>query len=97
MPTTTPPLSLVPAPEPGKHDGYTTEPTRVRLWADRNGDGVVIEWGIDGADDDGNYTEGCWTYDTRDEALAAIPEFIAAATFDGVSWHWRARRPALVA
>lgn len=33
------------------------------------------EWFIDGVDAEGHYTEACWSFDTEEEAAAAIPEF----------------------
>lgn len=56
---------------------YIDTPTRVRVFNEDYG------WSIDGVDDAGGYTEAVWdSYDgrrmTRDQALAAAPEFAAA-------------------
>lgn len=62
------------------NDTYTTTPTHLRLWADVwvNADTrepVGTEWYIDGADDEGNFTEMCWSFDTYAEALMCLSEF----------------------
>ena len=33
------------------------------------------EWHLDAADNFGRYSDECWTFETWDEALAALPEF----------------------
>lgn len=65
------------------HVDYTTEPTHLRLCFEAG------EWLIDGRDDDGRYTEPCWSYDTRDEALADLADFVEKATQSGIVWRWR--------
>lgn len=65
------------------NDTYTTTPTHLRLWADvglftpatRGEPTVYVEWFIDGADDEGNFTEMCWSFDTYAEALECLSEF----------------------
>jgi hypothetical protein len=64
-------------------DAYTIEPTHVRVFNEDS-----EQWTIDGADNDLNYTESCWSYDTFAEAVAAIPEFVEHATMSGVRWQW---------
>lgn len=76
-------------------DGYTSEPTHLRVYNDgyvtEEGDGA---WSIDGADDDGNYTEGVWSgYATMADALAEAEAFIEATQRDRVTWKWDAARP----
>lgn len=65
-------------------DEYTSTPTHIRVFEDAG------EWFVDGADNDLRYTEACWSYDTFDEALAAIPEFVAEASSE---WRWDSQRP----
>jgi hypothetical protein len=67
-------------------DGYTSEPTHIRLTGDCG------EWTIDGVDNDLRYTEPVWTFDTFDEAVAAIPEFVKD-TAERVTWKWDTNRP----
>lgn len=58
-------------------DYYISTPTKVRVFCE--GD----HWAIDGADDDGRYTEAVWTYwdgvefDTMEHALARAAAFAA--------------------
>lgn len=71
---------------------YTTRPTHVRLYSESYPDGNV-EWFIDGADDDGNYTEACWSYDSYGEAVANLADFVEVqTTHAGVVWDWRPQR-----
>jgi hypothetical protein len=51
-------------------DGYTNNLTHLRLFDE--GDG----WVIDGADDAGNYSVDLFKYDTREEALQHVEEFV---------------------
>ena len=80
-------------------DGYTTEPTHVRIFSevayDRHDLSHVkwIEWHIDGADDDGNCTEAIWSYGTHAEAVEAIEEFVDVTAMTDVTWRWSAHRP----
>lgn len=75
-----------------KDDPYTSEPTRVRIFTEEWSEGTSFT--IDGADNDGHYTEGCWSgYATLEEALATVPAFIEATTLDGVVWKWDTARP----
>lgn len=74
-------------PSTPEADCYTTTPTRLRIWSDGG------EWFLDGADDRGAFTEGCWSYDTHAAAVAALAEFVDARRLDGVTWQWRTRRP----
>jgi hypothetical protein len=32
-------------------------------------------WSVDGLDGEGRYTESCWNFDTREQALFAVDEF----------------------
>lgn len=45
------------------------------------------EWALDGADDEGNYSGSCWTYETFEEAVADLDDF--AWTFPNL----RGKRP----
>ena len=72
---------------------YTTRPTHVRLYSDTHSTDDNVEWLIDGADDDGNYTEACWSYDSYGEAVANLADFVEVqATHAGVVWDWRPQR-----
>lgn len=55
------------------HDDYTdpAKVVRIRLFEEKPGG----DWSIDGVDENGHYTEACWSYATEAEARAAIPEF----------------------
>ena len=65
-------------------DAYTDEPTHVRIYSDGK------EWFLDGADDEGNYTEQCWSYDSHEAAAADVAEFVKITSEDsGVKWKWR--------
>lgn len=68
-------------------DAYTDEPTHIRIFSDGR------EWFVDGADDEGNYTEQCWSYASFDEAGADVENFIKnTATYSHVAWKWRQPR-----
>jgi hypothetical protein len=68
-------------------DAYTDEPTYVRIFTDG------MEWFIDGVDNEGNYTESCWSFDSHEEAAANVEDFVKIATEDwGVTWKWRQPR-----
>jgi hypothetical protein len=71
----------------------TIRPTRLRIFTeDWWGEGTSFT--IDGADNDGNYTESCWSgFPTLEAALAAAPEFVEAAKADGIVWEWDTARP----
>jgi hypothetical protein len=80
---------------PTDHDGYTTEPTHLRVFGEfsMTPDGAThAEWFIDGADDDGNYTESYWSYDTFAEAIADLPDFVEKNATSGVTFVWRSAR-----
>ena len=64
---------------------YATEVTHLRIFDE--GDG----WALDAADDEGNYSEAVWKYDSMQEALAAAPEFVEALPDYGVTMNWRKR------
>lgn len=69
------------------NDVYTADPTHVRIHSDG------IAWFVDGADDEGRYTEACWSYDTHAEACADAENFVKAATRDyHYTWNWRNSR-----
>ena len=55
-------------------DGYTSEPTAVRIYREDHGDDWP--WCIDGVDADGHFTEAIWRFATHPEAIEALPEFI---------------------
>jgi hypothetical protein len=92
----TAPLTLVPSLT-DDHDGFTTEPTHVRVFPLRDLNGRITDWNIDGVDDDDNATSLWWKdYPTRDAALADVPAFVERAALGGVTWRWREPiRPAL--
>jgi hypothetical protein len=71
-------------------DGYTSQPTHIRVYREDTGDEYV--WHLDGADNDGNYTVEVRTYETMQQALDSIPLFVADSTFDGVEWRWDVTR-----
>ena len=59
-------------------DEYTTKPTHLRIFSDaayRDDGFLEVEWFIDGRDDNGKYTEMCWSYDSFEEAVSALSEF----------------------
>ena len=55
-------------------DGYTSEPTHLRIYKEDSGDGWL--WQLDGADDDLNYTEDVRSYATHAEAVEAMAQFV---------------------
>ena len=58
---------------PRRTDHYITpdEVTRVRVfWED-------TQWSVDGVDDQGGYTEACWSFDSINEAKDAVADFVA--------------------
>lgn len=64
-------------------DCYTSNPTHLRIsrdWPDG--------WMVDGADDFGNYTLDYRTFDTFQEAVDFMPEFVRQTTEDGVVWRF---------
>ena len=68
-------------------DAYTDEPTHIRIFSDG------VEWFVDGADDEGNCTEQCWSYDGHASASADVKNFIDnTALHSGVKWKWRQPR-----
>lgn len=71
-----------------QNDGYTDKPTHVRVFqTDVNEDGA--EWGIDGGDDQGNYTPNFWSFKTHAEAVENIPLFIKDCERDNIKFQWR--------
>ncbi len=68
-------------------DPYTTVVTNLRIFSDGN------EWMLDGSDGAGRYTESCWTFDSFEAAVAAMPEFVANQPANGVVFQWRSLRP----
>lgn len=64
-------------------DAYTDEPTHVRIFSDGN------EYFVDGADDEGNYTEMCWSFDSFAEAIEEMADFVKLSTEAGAKWKWR--------
>lgn len=51
---------------------YSTGPfVKCRIF---NG-GLDRDWCLDAVDATGNYSESCWSFDTFDQAVAALPEF----------------------
>lgn len=83
-------------------DGYTSEPTHIRIYVEEGGlcydehgqptEGDCLT--IDGADDEGRYTEGVWSgYTSVERAVLDVPNFIRATEADGVQWKWNPDRP----
>lgn len=66
---------------------FTDKVTHLRVHTDGS------EWFIDGADDSGDYTEACWSYDSFAGAVAALPEFYAALSDYGVTFTPDPSRP----
>lgn len=60
-------------------DAYTAAPVKARIFAAHSSSvrhGVrLYRWDLDGVDPDGRYTEACWSFDSWQEALAAVPDF----------------------
>ena len=67
-------------------DEYTSVVTRLRIFDE--GDG----WALDGADDVGRYTEAIWKYDSHEEAVAAMPEFVDWLEETQIKLRWRKDR-----
>ena len=67
-------------------DEYTSVVTRLRIFDE--GDG----WALDGADDVGRYTEAVWKYDSHEEAVAAMPEFVDWLEETQIKLRWRKDR-----
>ena len=67
-------------------DEYTSVVTRLRVFDE--GDG----WALDGADDVGRYTEAIWKYDSHEEAVAAMPEFVDWLEETQIKLRWRKDR-----
>lgn len=66
---------------------YTTHPTHVRIFEDAG------EWFLDGADDELNYTEACWSFDSFKGAVEAVEEFVASvAATPRHEWRWNVQR-----
>lgn len=55
-------------------DGYTSNPTHLRIWQDETGDEWT--WHIDGANSEGRYTEDVRRFVTEQEAIDMIAEFV---------------------
>lgn len=70
---------------------YTKEPTHLRIFSDsRVNDNPSREWFVDGANDVGNYTEMCWSYDSFEDAVNDLADFVnTSTTAGGVAWKWR--------
>jgi hypothetical protein len=67
-------------------DNYTTTPTHLRVWNDGK------EWFVDAADNEGRYTESCWSADSFEEAVSLMQEFVEAQFYNGVTFRWDANR-----
>lgn len=68
------------------NDHYITDPTHVRLFSDGR------EWFLDGANDEGGYTEVCYRFDTFNEARDAMPHFVMSCQDCGITFHWQSPR-----
>lgn len=60
---------------PPGDDGYTVNPTTVRMYREDTGD--EWPWHLDGVDGSGHYTEACERYASEGEALANVERFVA--------------------
>ncbi len=68
-------------------DGYTTEPTHLRVFCEGPGG-----WTIDGADAHHRYTEDVRSYATWQEAFDRLPEFVDDLREDGITFKWQLYR-----
>lgn len=73
----------------GLRDNYATRVTHLRIFTDAFEN---TEWMLDGADDKGNYTESCWTFDSFEAAVEAMPAFVGNQPSNGVTFEWRNQR-----
>jgi hypothetical protein len=69
-------------------DPYTSEPNHLRIYWEETGD--RWKWHLDGADQQGRYTEEVRRFETHEQAVASIPEFVEES---GVRWRWQQDRP----
>jgi hypothetical protein len=69
-------------------DEYTDKPTHLRVYRHETGDDWP--WHLDGADNDGRYTEDLSRFATRDECFDAAPQFIRDNSH--LTWEWDAAR-----
>jgi hypothetical protein len=68
-------------------DGYTSEPTHLRIFREETGD--QWPWHVDAADDAGNYTEVVGRFATHDAAVTTMPQFIDEVTACySPQWRW---------
>lgn len=64
-------------------DEYTSTPTHIRCY-EENG-----EWFVDAVDiRTAEFTDPCWSYDTQDEALRNVAEFVSYAEFYLFAFDW---------
>lgn len=65
-------------------DDYTTTPTHLRIFSDG------AEWFLDAVDDQGRFTEACWSYDSFQDAVNDLASFVELqTTYAGVTFQWR--------
>ena len=84
-------------------DPYTSRPTHLRVYREDTGD--EYPWHIDGADNEGRFTEDVRRFETQAECLTYADLFVADTTYDGVKiashrvWlrHHNAKQPTLAA
>lgn len=70
---------------------YAERITHIRVFKEDD------QWSLDGRDESDNYTGACWSYDTWDRAIAAVPDFIIALSEDyGVTIEWRHETAAMM-
>ena len=65
-------------------DPYTSRPTHLRVYREDTGD--EYPWHIDGADNEGRFTEDVRRFETQAECLTYADLFVADTTYDGVVW-----------
>ena len=71
-------------------DTYTTRPTHLRIYREETGDEDV--WHIDGADNEGRFTEDVRRFSTHKECIDYADLLVADTEHDGVVWEWDTKR-----
>lgn len=74
------------APVPTEPDPYTSSPTHLRIYREETGDEFV--WHIDGADNEGRYTEEVRRFATFKECVDSADLVVCDTEYDGVTWQW---------
>jgi hypothetical protein len=66
-------------------DCYTDTVTHLRIFDE--GDG----WALDAADDEGRYSLVIWKFDSHEDAVANMGEFVEFLATEGYTIDWRSR------